>query len=129
MQKTTRTHANIVERLIRTIKNGVADRIRFTKGNWTDLYKPTLKKYNNTIHSSTGAKPVEAHKDENRVNVKVNLTLKQKHFRKYPQLSVGDKVKIYTKGAGNYISRKETSRLVQFYPRHAALEVSCVLVA
>ena len=109
MQKTTRTHANIVERLIRTIKNGVADRIRFTKGNWTDLYKPTLKKYNNTIHSSTGAKPVEAHKDENRMNVKVNLTLKQKHFRKYPQLTVGDKVKIYTKGAGNYISRKETN--------------------
>ena len=66
VQKTTRTHANIVERLIRTIKNGVADRIRFTKGNWTDLYKPTLKKYNNTIHSSTAAKPVEAHKDENK---------------------------------------------------------------
>ena len=109
VQKTTRTHANIVERLIRTIKNGVADRIRFTKGNRTDLYKPTLKKYNNTIHSSTGAKPVEAHKDENRMNVKVNLTLKQKHFRKYPQLTVGDKVKIYTKGAGNYISRKETN--------------------
>ena len=43
VQKTTRTHANIVERLIRTIKNGVADRIRFTKGNWIDLYKPTLK--------------------------------------------------------------------------------------
>ena len=64
---------------------------------------------NNTIHSSTGAKLVEAHKDENRVNVKVNLTLKQKHFRKYPQLTVGDKVKIYTKGAGNYISRKETN--------------------
>ena len=39
----------------------------------------------------------------------MNLTLKQKHFRKYPQLSVGDKVKIYTKGAGNYISRKETN--------------------
>ena len=109
VQKATRTHANIVERLIRTIKNGVADRIRFTKGNWTDLYKPTLKKYNNTIHSATGAKPVEAHKDEHRVNVKVNLTLKQKHFRKYPQLSVGDKVKTYTKGAGNYISRKETN--------------------
>ena len=109
VQKTTRTHANIVERLIRTIKNGVADRIRFTKANWTDLYKPTLKKYNSTIHSSTGAKPVEAHKHENRVNVKVNLALKQKHFRKYPQLTVGDKVKIYTKGAGSYISRKETN--------------------
>ena len=55
VQETTRTHANIVERLIRTIKKGVADRIRFIKGNWTDLCKPTLKKYNNTIHSSTGA--------------------------------------------------------------------------
>ena len=55
VQKTTRTHANIVERLIRTIKNGVAGRIRFTKGNWTHLYKPTLKTYNNAIHSSTGA--------------------------------------------------------------------------
>ena len=44
VQKTTRTHPSIVERLIRTIKKGVADRIRFTKGKWTDLYKPTLKK-------------------------------------------------------------------------------------
>ena len=99
--KTTKTHANIVERLMRTIKNGIAEKICFTKGNWTDLYKPTLKKYNNTIHSLTGAKPVEAHKNKNRVNVKVNLTLKQKHFRKYPQLTVGDKVKIYSKGADN----------------------------
>ena len=67
-----------------------------------------MKKYNSTIHSSTGAKPVDAHQDENRISVKVNLTLKQKHFRKYPQLTVGDKIKIYTKGAGNYISREET---------------------
>ena len=104
MQKTTRTHGNIVECLIRTINNGVADRIRFTKGRWTDLNKPTLKKYNNPIHSSTGAKPVEAHKDENRGNVKVNLTRKQKHFRKYPQLNVGENMK----GAGGYSSRKET---------------------
>ena len=78
------------------------------KGTGQTLYKPTLKKYNNTIHSATGAKPVEAHKDENRVNVKVNLTLKQKHFRKYPQLSVGDKVKIYTKGGGElYFQEKK----------------------
>ena len=47
--------------------------------------------------------------DENRVNVTVNITLKQRHFRKYPHLTVGDKVKIYTKGAGNYTSRKETN--------------------
>ena len=108
LHKTTRTHANVVERLIRTVKQGIADRIRFTKGKWTELLIPTLNKYNNTIHSSTGKKPIEAHKDENRIKVKVNLTLKQKHFRKYPQLSVSDKVKIYTKGKGNYTSRKET---------------------
>ena len=35
--KTTKTHATIVERLMPTIKKGVADRIRFTKGNWTGL--------------------------------------------------------------------------------------------
>ena len=32
----------------------------------------------------------------------------EKYFRKYPQQTFGDKVNIYTKGAGNYISRKET---------------------
>ena len=108
LHKTTRTHANVVERAIRTIKGGVGDRIRFTKGKWTDLLKPTLKKYNNSVHSSTGEKPVEAHNDENRIKVKTNLILKQKRFRKYPQLHKGAKVKIYTKGAGNYASRKET---------------------
>ena len=107
--KKTRTHANIVERLIRTIKNGVAGRIRFTKGNWTDLYKPTLKKYNNPIHSSTGAKPVEAHKDENRGNVKANLTLKQKRFRKYSQLNVGDQAIIHQEKTVSRWSDKENT--------------------
>ena len=53
-------------------------------------------------------KPIEAHKDENRINVKANLTLKQKHMRKYHKLSVGDMVNIYKKGKGNYSTRKET---------------------
>ena len=109
VQKTTRTHANIVDGRIRTMKNGVGDRIRFTKGNWTDLYKPTLKKYNNTIHSSTGAKPVEEHKDENRDNVKVKLTLKQKHFRKYPQLTVGESKKYIRKELVITIQEKRQS--------------------
>lgn len=54
LQKTTRTHANNVQGLIRTTHNAVADRANFTKRNWTDLNKPTLKKYNGTMHSSTG---------------------------------------------------------------------------
>ena len=109
IHKTTLTHANIVERFIRTMKKGIGDRINFTKGRWTDMLKPTLKKYNSAIHSSTGMKPNEAHDDDNRANVKANLTLKQKHMRKYPKLSVSDTVKIYQKGKGNYTSRKETN--------------------
>ncbi len=85
----------------------MADKICVTKGNWTDLYEPTLKEYQSTILSSFGAKPVDADKDENRVNVNVNFKIQQKHVRKYPQLSVGNYMKTYTKGAGSYISRKE----------------------
>ena len=35
----TLTHANVVERLIRTLKNGVHDRVRFTNGKWEDMVK------------------------------------------------------------------------------------------
>ena len=48
------------------------------------------------------------HKNENRVTVKVNLTLKHKHFRTHPEFTVPDTVNLYTKGAGNCISRNET---------------------
>ena len=51
-QKKTMTHTNVAERLIRSMKKGIGDRI--------------LKKYDDTIHSSTGMKPTEAHKDDNR---------------------------------------------------------------
>ncbi len=37
---TTLTHANIVERFIRTIKNGIFDRIRDNNKNWFDMLKP-----------------------------------------------------------------------------------------
>ena len=94
IHKTTLTHANIVERFIRTMKKGIGGRINFTQAKWTDMLTPTLKKYNSAIHSSTGMKPSEAHDDDNRANVKANLTLKQKHMRKYPKLSVSDTVKI-----------------------------------
>ena len=34
---TTLIHANVVERFIRTVKNGINERIQFNKGNWTDM--------------------------------------------------------------------------------------------
>ncbi len=67
-----------------------------------------INKYNNTIHSSINEKPILAHDDKNSPNVAIQLHLKSKYKRKYPNINVGDYVKIYTKGIGNYMSRKET---------------------
>ena len=47
---TTLTHANVVERFIRTIKNGINERNQFNKGNWTDMLNHVLNKYLNTVH-------------------------------------------------------------------------------
>ena len=54
--------------------------------------------YNNKIkHSSTGFTPTEAKKKGNEIDVKLNLLAQKKHNRRYPLLSIGDKVKIYRK--------------------------------
>jgi hypothetical protein len=105
---TTLTHANVAERFIRTLKSQIHDRVRFTGGSWTDMLAHVIKKYNNTIHSSTNHKPVDAHKDKNSPNVIVNLTLKANYKRKYKSINVDDNVKVFTKGQGKYASRKET---------------------
>ena len=41
--------------------------------------------------------PNDATKPHNRIDAKVNMELKAKHNRKYPELSVGDKVRIFEK--------------------------------
>ncbi len=108
-QYTTLYHANYVERFIRTLKNGLFDRLRDNDNiKWTDLLQIVINKYNNTIHSSSKMTPLQAHKDENRINVGINLHLKAQYKRKYPQINIGDYVKIYVKGKDNFVSRKET---------------------
>ncbi len=62
------------------------------------MLKPVINKYNNTVHSTTQMKPIQAHKDSNRLEVKQNLELKASYKRKYPNITVGDHVKIYKKG-------------------------------
>ena len=54
----TSTHANVVERWIRALTNGIYDRVRFTNGNCEDMLKIVVNKYNNTIHSSTQTKHI-----------------------------------------------------------------------
>ena len=106
----TLTHANVAERSIRTVKKMLGDRIKATDRTWTSLLQAVLNKYNQQMtHGTTKLTPDEAHKDENAVEAKANSLMKEKYLRKYPKLNVGDKVKIYNKGKGNYTSRKETT--------------------
>ena len=52
-------------------------------------------------HSSTGFTPKEARKPSNQFKVKLNLTMKGKKNRVYPELDVGDEVKIFRKRKPN----------------------------
>ena len=49
------------------------------------------------VHSATKHTPIEARKDKNAFNVRLNLLLHKRHDRLYPPLGVGDKVKLYKK--------------------------------
>ena len=104
----TSTHANVIERWIRTLKNGIHDRVRFTKGKWEDMLTIVVNKYNSTLHSSTKVKPNDAHDDKNSPDVAMQLTLNSTNKRLYPNINAGDDVKIYDSGQGKYANRKET---------------------
>ena len=91
------SHHALAERFIGTFKSMLDRRIKPGQ-NWTQLIYPILLTYNNKlIHSATEMTPKVATKPENELNANVNIKLKAKHSRRYPVLSVGDKVHIYTK--------------------------------
>ena len=105
----TKTCANQAERVIRTVKKMIGDRLRHYKTKtWVEVLIPSLNRYNNQIHSSTKTTPNKAYNLDNVIQVRTNLILKEKHNRKYPNISEGDYLKIFDKGKGNYVSRKET---------------------
>ena len=58
------------------------------------------------VHSATHMTPSKARKDENELKARVNVAMKARKNRIYPELSVGDKVKIKRKRA---ITEKERS--------------------
>jgi hypothetical protein len=100
----TRSHAWFAERFIRTFKFALFKRVENSNAKgvdnvqWSDFIFEILLTYNNKIkHSSTGFTPSEAKRKGNETDVKLNLLNKKKHDRRYPLLSIGDKVKIYRK--------------------------------
>ena len=65
---------------------------------WTEnIYAIPLTYNNKLVHSATEMTPKESSKEDNELDVYVNLKLKAKHSRKYPAITVGDKVHIYAK--------------------------------
>ena len=74
------------------------DNEKHTNVQWTKYIYPILLTYNNKmVHSSTGLTPNDARKPQNELTVYLNMTLKAKRIRKYPDINIGDKVFIFMK--------------------------------
>ena len=100
----TLSHAHVVGRLIRTLKSMIYKRIEAAEQNdgevkrWVDVLYPVLLTYSRRmVHSATKFTPNEAVKPSNKLDVKLNLELAAKHLRKYPEVKVGDKVRVFKK--------------------------------
>jgi len=91
------THLSFIDRFTRTIKNMLFQRVQHTKKSWHLLLQNVIKQYNNTIHSSTGLKPIDAVSDKNALQVKTNLMLRARFKRKYKDINVDDYVRIFKK--------------------------------
>lgn len=85
----------VCERWNRTVKTKMWK--KFTvQGNtkYLDILPEILKKYNNTKHSSTKMRPVEASEKENRGTVYYNLYGDMEQLSAKPKFKIGDKVRI-----------------------------------
>ena len=107
----TRGHPAFAERFIRTYKDMLFKRVEADekKGKqniqWIDYNLEILLTYNNKMVSSTTKfTPLEAKKKKNEFEVKLNISLQAKRNRTYPEIEVGDSVKIMRKKG---ISEKE----------------------
>ena len=98
----TRGHANTAERAIRTFKDLMIRRLEGpgNKGvKWYDQVRLTvLMKHNQKMVNRTiGMTPYEAELKKNEAQVRTMLEINATRKRKYPDLKVGDKVKLYKK--------------------------------
>ena len=98
---TTRTHAPVAERAVRTIKDLIYRRLEKNPNmKWyeTKILANSLVMYNyKMVSRATGFTPNEARQKKNELNVKLKLELNRKTTRKYPPIEVNDKVRIYKK--------------------------------
>ena len=93
----TLSHPAFSERAIRTIKNEIYKRVKPPSNTkWTELLYQILLKYNyKSIHSGTGFTPAEAQKPHQQFHVKFNMEKQRSNTRKYPDVEVGDYVRVH----------------------------------
>jgi len=103
----TTTHPPVVERFIRTFKRMIWRRLNAPALNrivgktapkkWSDYINDVIATYNDTVHATTGLTPNEAQKTENTLQVKINSEMHRKQTRTYPEINVGDYVRVFFK--------------------------------
>lgn len=97
----TRGHAPYAERAIRTIKAMIYKRIeKQPDAKWysPEILSNALVTYNyKTKHDVTNMTPAEAKKPSNYFEVKTRLEMNRINKRRYPDISVNDTVRVYTK--------------------------------
>jgi hypothetical protein len=97
---------------------------------WSDYILEIMLTYNEKMkHSATGMTPKEARKKDNELKAKLTVASKAKKERIYPELHVGDKVKIMRKKMitekertshflkGEYVVESISEKLNQTYYR------------
>ena len=98
----------VVERFNRTFKSMIWKRLKASQvqringkqneKTWRDFVNDVLLTYNYQMVSSvTGLTPNDARKKENILQTKVNLEMHRHSTRRYPEINVGDNVKVFYK--------------------------------
>jgi hypothetical protein len=108
----TRHHASFAERALRMFKVEMYKLVKEDVKPWTEYLKQVLHRmnegrqpidYDNRVHGddkvfphkATGFTATEAAKPENWLEVHTNMEIQARHRRKYPEIQVGDVVKVY----------------------------------
>ena len=96
----TSAPSGFAERMVKTFKDYVFKRIDGLKAGeeeWVKFIPNFLKYYNNTEHTTTKEKPVNAIKPEYKMNVLVNIRKTAQFNRTYEPLDINNLVRTYIK--------------------------------
>ena len=128
-QVLTRHHAAFAERALRMFKVEMYKLVKEDVKPWTVYLTQVLHRmnegrqpidYDNRVHGddkvfphkATGFTATEAAKPENWLEVHTNMEIQARHRRKYPEIQVGDEVKVYKQKSVH------TKEVVSDYPNY-----------